>query len=112
MGGLSEVAKQDMDKVMVAYEPVWAISSNQGAKLATPEDVADAVGRIRKHTEDIYGKKCAEALPVLYGGSVSSSSAGTYLQVDGVDGLLIGGASLIVDEFCSIVKIAKEVKDE
>jgi len=112
IGGLSEVVKEDMDKVMVAYEPVWAISSNKGAKLALPEDVEDAVKRIRRHIADIYGKKCADALPVLYGGSVSSSSAGAYLRVEGVDGLLIGGASLIVDEFSSIVDLAREVSDE
>lgn len=112
IGGLSEVAKEDMDKVVVAYEPVWAISSNKGAKLAGLDDVEDAVKCVRKHMADVYGKRCAEDLPVLYGGSVSSSSAGAYLRVAGVDGLLVGGASLIAAEFGSIVNIAKEVRDE
>ena len=112
IGGLSEVTKEDRDQVIIAYEPVWAISSNRDAKLATPDDVEDAIKRVRQHIADVYGKKCASTLPVLYGGSVSSSSAGTYLRVDGVDGLLVGGASLIADEFSSIVKIAKEVQDE
>jgi triosephosphate isomerase len=112
LGGLSEVVKEDLDKVIVAYEPVWAISSNRNAKLALPEDVEDAIKRVRKHVAEIFGKKCAEELPVLYGGSVSCSSAGTYLRIDGVDGLLIGGASLIADEFGDIVRLAKEVRDE
>ena len=112
IGGLSEVVAEDMDKVIVAYEPVWALSTNQNAKLATPDEVEDAVRRIRRHVTEIYGKKAAEELPVLYGGSVSSSSAGTYLRLEGVDGLMFGAASLIADEFSSIVNIAKEVRDE
>jgi len=112
IGGLSEVVKEDMDKVIVAYEPVWAISSNKDAKLATPDEVEDAVRQVRKHVAEVYGEKVAEALPVLYGGSINNSNAGTYLRIEGVDGLLMGGASLIADEFSSIVDIAKEVRDE
>jgi triosephosphate isomerase len=112
IGGLSEVAKEDLDKVIVAYEPVWAISSNRGAKLAAPDDVKVAIGNIRKHIADVYGKQSADEMSVLYGGSVNSSIARAYLQIEGVDGLLIGGASLIADEFSGIVNIAKEVRDE
>jgi len=112
VGGLSEVAKEDLHEVMVAYEPVWAISSTKNAKLATPETIEDAAQRIRKHIASLYGKKIAEDLPVLYGGSVSGSSAETYLQVAGVDGLLVGGASLIADEFVGIVNLAKEARNE
>lgn len=112
LSGLSEVSKEDIDKVIVAYEPVWAISSTKNAKLALPEDIDDAIKRIRKHIAHLYGKTQAENIPVLYGGSVNKSNAGTYLQTEGVDGLLIGGASLITDEFSSIVEIAKGNKDE
>jgi len=112
IGGLSEVAKEDIGKVLVAYEPVWSISTTKDVVLAKPDDVEDAVRRIRKHVAQLYGKKCAEELPVLYGGSVSSSSVGSYLQVEGVDGFLVGGASLIADEFSSIVEIVKRVKNE
>jgi len=112
IGGLSEVVKEDIDKVIVAYEPVWAISSNKDAKLATPDEVTDAIKRVRAHIAEVYSKKCAGELTVLYGGSVSSATAAAYLRAEGVDGLLVGGASLIADEFSSIVGIAKEVRDE
>ena len=112
IGGLSDVVKEELDRVIVAYEPVWAISSNKDAKLATPDEVKDAVAMVRKHIADVYGKKAAEELPVLYGGSINNCNAGTYLRIEGVDGLLMGGASLIADEFSSIVNIAKEVRDE
>lgn len=107
LGGLSEVSKEDIDKVIVAYEPVWAISSTKNARNAKPEEIEDAVRRIRKHVAKLYGKKVGEEMTVLYGGSVSASSAAAYMDVDGVDGLLVGGASLIADTFCDIVGIAK-----
>ena len=112
LGGLSDVSKEDIGKVIVAYEPVWAISSTKDAKLALPDDVDDAVVRIRKHIAHLYGQKVSEEMSVLYGGSVSPSSAGVYLMVRGVDGLLVGGASLVVDKFDSIVEIAKRTKNE
>ncbi|MFV0485057.1 MAG: triose-phosphate isomerase [Candidatus Saccharimonadales bacterium] len=109
LGGLSEVSKEDIDKVIVAYEPVWAISSTKNARSANPEEIEDAVKRIRKHIAKLYGKEVAKKISVLYGGSVNSSSAAAYFNVEGVDGLLIGGASLIADTFCDIVEIAKGV---
>ena len=110
IGGLSEVSDDDIDKVIVAYEPVWALSSTRDAKLATPDEVAEAVKLIRESLKDTYGKKAAENVPVLFGGSVNSSNAGGYLTVPGVDGLLIGGASLILNEFTDIIETAKRVK--
>lgn len=109
LGGLSEVSKEDIDKVIVAYEPVWAISSTKNARSANPEEIEDAIKRIRKHIAKLYGKDMAKKITVLYGGSVNSSSAAAYLNVEGVDGLLIGGASLIADTFCDIVEIAKGI---
>ena len=109
LGGLSEVSKEDIEKVIVAYEPVWAISSTKNARSANPEEIEDAVKRIRKHIGKLYGKEIAKKISVLYGGSVNASSASAYFNVEGVDGLLIGGASLIADTFCDIVEIAKGV---
>lgn len=110
-GGLSEVADDDIDKVMIAYEPVWAISSVKGAKLAGPDEIAEAVKIIREVLTNIYGAESAKAVPVLFGGSVSSSNAGAYLTVPGVNGLLIGGASLILSELTDIIEVAKRVKE-
>ena len=108
-GGLSEVGDDDIDKVIIAYEPVWAISSAKSAKLATPDEVADAVALIRKTLKDLYGK-AGENVPVLFGGSVNPSNAGAYLTVPGVNGLLMGGSSLILSEFVDIIETAKRVR--
>ena len=110
MGGLSEVSDDELSKVIIAYEPVWAISSAKSAKLATPDEVAEAVSMIRETLEGIYGKKSAEDVSVLFGGSVNPSNAGAYLTVPGVNGLLVGGASLILNEFIDIIEVAKRVR--
>jgi triosephosphate isomerase len=112
-GGLSEVVADDIDKVIIAYEPVWAISTTGNAKLAAPDDIADAVVKIRAHLEHLYGAKIAKSVSVLYGGSANPSNAAAYLSVEGVDGLLVGGASLVADSFADIIEVAKKVgKDE
>lgn len=110
LGGLSEIDAEDVHKVIVAYEPVWAISSAKGAKLASPDEIAEAVALIRKILEEVYGGGIAENVPILFGGSVNPSNAGAYLTVPGVNGLLIGGASLILGEFADIIETAKRVK--
>ncbi|MBR3252878.1 triose-phosphate isomerase [Candidatus Saccharibacteria bacterium] len=109
-GGLSEVSVEDISKVLIAYEPVWAISSTKDAKIATPDEIAEVVGLIRENLKEIYGAKIAEEVPILFGGSVKPTNAGAYLTVPGVNGLLIGGASLILDEFVDIIETAKRVK--
>lgn len=110
IGGLSEVSDDDLSKVIIAYEPVWAISSVKGAKLANPDEVGDVVKMIRQTLVDLYGANAAEKMTVLFGGSVSASSAGAYLTVPGVNGLLIGGASLILQEFIDIIEMAKRIQ--
>jgi len=109
-GGLEEVSEEDISKVIIAYEPVWAISSTNAARPATPDEIAEVVKLIRATIADIYGKKTSDEMPVLFGGSVNPSNAGAYLTVPGVNGLLIGGASLILGEFTDIIDIAKRVK--
>ena len=109
-GGLSEIGDDMVDKVMIAYEPVWAISSGKGARLASSDEVAEVVKLIRKVLTDLYGKNVAEEVPVLFGGSVNPSNAGGYLTVPGVNGLLVGSASLILSEFTDIIETAKRVR--
>ena len=111
IGGLSEVADDNIDKVIIAYEPVWAISSVKGAKLAGPDEIGEAVNLIRQVLVDTYGARLAEKVPVLFGGSVNATNAGAYLTVPGVNGLLVGGASLILSEFADIIEVAKRVKE-
>ncbi|MBR2836971.1 triose-phosphate isomerase [Candidatus Saccharibacteria bacterium] len=109
VGGLNDVSVEDLGKVIVAYEPVWAISSVKAAKLAGPDEVAEVVRLIREVLRDTYGED-ADEVPVLFGGSVNPSNAGAYLTVPGANGLLIGGASLILSEFTDIIETAKRVR--
>ena len=111
-GGLVDISEEDISKVMIAYEPVWAISSTKGAKPANPDEISEVVGLIRKTIKEIYGAKVAEEMPVLFGGSVNPSNAGAYLTIPGINGLLVGGASLILGEFTDIIDIAKRVSHE
>ena len=110
IGGLSEVSDDDLNKVIIAYEPVWAISSTKSAKPATPDEIAEVVKMIGRILRDTYGEKSVDKIPILFGGSVNASNAGAYLTVPGVDGLLIGGASLILNEFTDIIEVAKRVR--
>lgn len=107
--GLRNVTSEDMERVVVAYEPVWAISS--GADYAhhetpTPAAIAKVVQVIRRHIAHMYGETIAQAVPVLYGGSVNPDNAAAYLATEGVDGLLIGGASINQQAFTTIVELA------
>ena len=108
--GLSEVSDDEIEKVVIAYEPVWAISSAKSVKLATPDEVAEVADAVRAILTERYGKNKADMVPVLFGGSVNSSNAGGYLTVPGINGLLIGGASLILNEFSDIIEVAKRVR--
>lgn len=110
LGGLSEVSTEDLSKVIIAYEPVWAISTTTGASMASPDDIAEVINFIRRIISEVYDKTTSEAIPVLYGGSVNPSNAGAYLTIPGVNGLLIGGASLIADQFIDIIETAKKVQ--
>ena len=94
----------DVAKVVVAYEPVWAIGTG---KTPTVADVAEVHGHIRKVASGI-GVNGA-ALTILYGGSVKGSNAGELMAVEGVDGALVGGASLDPEEFAKIVRYQEHV---
>ena len=110
LGALSDIAREDLKKVIVAYEPVWAINNSKTARLAAPDDVAAAVRLIRQQLVALYGHDATDDIPLLYGGSVTPDNAGAYLTVPGVNGLLIGSASLISIQFLDIIEIAKRVR--
>lgn len=103
--GLAEVGQRQMDRVVIAYEPVWAIGTG---KTATPEDAQAAHAAIRALVEDIYNADAAERVRIVYGGSVKPSNAATLFAQPDIDGGLIGGASLKVEDFAAIVKAASE----
>lgn len=105
--GLANITSEEMADVAVAYEPVWAIGTG---KIPTTDDVVAVEKAVRKQVGALYGKKSAEDVRFLYGGSVDSTNAGGFLAAPGVDGLLIGGASLKPDVFAAIVKEAGSKK--
>lgn len=103
IGGLANVTSEELKEVIIAYEPVWAIGTGNNA---LPTDVATAIKAIRSQVKHLYGKQAAEDITVLYGGSVTASSAADYLALPEVNGLLIGGASLDAHAFTDIIKKA------
>ena len=90
IGGLANITSVEVEHIVVAYEPVWAIGTG---KFAAPRDVSRAVKLIRKQIKQLFGALAAKHVRVLYGGSVNVDNASAYLQIDGVDGLLIGDTS-------------------
>lgn len=109
LGGLSDVSSEQLSKVLIAYEPVWAISSTSTPKIATPEQVSEVIEIIRKELKALYGASATKNIPILFGGSVNPVNAGAYLTIPGVNGLLVGGSSLILDQFIDIIEVAKRV---
>ncbi len=97
------------DKLIVAYEPVWAIGKN-ATGVETPEGFLHNKIFIRKIVSQIIGKKKALSLPVLYGGSANAQNAGDFLSAGQADGLLVGRDSLNPKNFAEIVKIAEHSK--
>lgn len=106
---LSNLTSTDVSKVVIAYEPVWALSNGTDYvhhEIPTPDLIADAVKTIRNNVEELYGKTAADEMRVLYGGSTSASTARGLLASKGINGLLVGGASLNYHEFSGIVDAA------
>ncbi len=106
-GGLANVASDEIESIIIAYEPVWAIGTGENA---LPEDLQKAEKTIRHQIESLYGHKAASSIKLLYGGSVNSDNAADYLALKGVDGLLVGGASLHAEQFASIITKAHQLK--
>jgi len=102
--GLQGITKGEMENIAIAYEPVWAIGTGKNCGIA---QTAGVVLQIRAMIEKIYDKEIAEKTAVLYGGSVKSENSREYLEQGGVNGLLVGGASLKADEFIKIIASAK-----
>jgi|YNPNPStandDraft_1061719.scaffolds.fasta_scaffold03181_5 triosephosphate isomerase len=106
-GSLSGLSPEQMQKCVIAYEPVWAIGTGENA---TPEQAEEVQAEIRRLLTERFGKAVAESVRIQYGGSVKASVAADIFQKPNVDGGLIGGASLKADEFLGIVAAAQKVK--
>ena len=101
---LEGVSTEDLEKIIVAYEPIWAIGTG---KTATKEDANNTIMEIRKKIAEIYGQNKANGVIIQYGGSVKSSNAKELFEMSDIDGGLVGGASLKPDEFSKIVNYNK-----
>lgn len=106
---LSGISKSKIKQVIIAYEPVWALSSTEGRHDATPHDFEEMKIYIRKILTDMYGHKVASEIRIIYGGSANKNNAESFLSV-GADGLLPGKASLDFKNFSKIVEIASRIK--
>jgi len=100
-GGLADLSKEAAEKVIIAYEPVWAIGTG---KTATPEMAEETHKAIRNVLTEMFGKDVADKMTIQYGGSMKPENAKDLLSQEDIDGGLVGGASLKADSFFEIIK--------
>jgi triosephosphate isomerase len=105
--GLESILEQDILKMVIAYEPVWAIGTGI---TATPEQAQEAQKYIRDLLNKIYNQETSQMMRIQYGGSVRPENITELMQQPDVDGALVGGASLEIETFSEIVKRASQVK--
>ena len=96
-----------LNGLSIAYEPIWAIGTG---KAATGKQANETIGLIRHNIAKLYGKRIAQDVRILYGGSATAANATEFINQPEIDGALVGGASLKVAEFLSIVKQTSEVR--
>jgi triosephosphate isomerase len=97
---LAGLTKEQAEKVVIAYEPIWAIGTG---KTATDDQANETIGAIRKTVEEVYGKEVAEKVRIQYGGSVKPGTIKAQMAKPEIDGALVGGASLKAADFSAIV---------
>jgi len=100
-GSLAGFTAEQIGGLVVAYEPVWAIGTGE---VATPDDAQEVCAAIRERVREVHGDAAADAVRILYGGSVKAANVGGIMEKADVDGCLVGGASLQVDEFGGICR--------
>ena len=105
-GSLASVTPEDLAKIVIAYEPVWAIGTG---KTATPAQAEKSHVFLRQWIANRYNPQIAETLRILYGGSVKAANALELLQMPNIDGALVGNASLKVDQFWPIIEAGNTV---
>ncbi len=105
VSGLDGLTVADMERIIIAYEPVWAIGTG---KTAAPEQAQEMHGFIRKTVAETHGSEIADKMRILYGGSVKPDNIATLMSQPDVDGALVGGASLEAESFAQIVNYKDE----
>ena len=108
---LSDLTARDVEDVVIAYEPIWAISTFTGI-FAKPYEVEDVMRRIRYEIKELYGERSAQSARILYGGSVDEQIVRGYLELEDCDGALVGAASLNYHKFAAIVDSAYRMQQE
>ena len=103
--GLTGLEVTDPSQLVVAYEPIWAIGTG---KTATADDAQEVCGAVREALAEIFGAELAEGIRVLYGGSAKPGNIAELVAKPDVDGALVGGASLVAEDFASMVVKAAE----
>ena len=104
--GLAGVPPEFLTRMTIAYEPVWAIGS--GGHQATPQQVHEEHAVLRHSFGQMFGKKAAEELSIIYGGSVNPESAFALFYQDNIDGVLVGADSLNAEQFLAIINIPSQ----
>ncbi len=99
--GLDGLSPEQVGGMVIAYEPIWAIGTG---RTATPDDVQEVCGRIRRQVADLIDAEVASTLRIQYGGSVKAENTASLMACPDVDGALVGGASLEADSFAAIVR--------
>lgn len=99
--GLNNLNNADVNKIIIAYEPVWSIGTGKNASVEIARDV---IRFIRNIIEDMYGRSVSDSVHILYGGSVKPENIDAYLLNDDIDGALVGGASLTKESFSLLLK--------
>ncbi|MGO4422189.1 triose-phosphate isomerase, partial [Streptomyces sp. MCAF7] len=100
-GGLKDVPAEQAERIVIAYEPVWAIGTGE---VATPDDAQEVCGAIRGRLAELYSQELADKVRIQYGGSVKSGNVAAIMAQPDVDGALVGGACLDADDFVKIVR--------
>jgi triosephosphate isomerase len=105
-GAFAEITPAEFAKVVIAYEPVWAIGTGVNA---TPEQAQEVHAFIRRLIESLYNRELSAACRIQYGGSVKPANAADLMRQSDVDGALVGGASLQAESFAAIIKAAEDI---
>ncbi|MCL1839469.1 triose-phosphate isomerase [Candidatus Saccharibacteria bacterium] len=104
--GLKDITPEQMQKIIVAYEPVWAIGTGE---TATPQQAQEAIAHIRSVLVQLYDVDIAAGMPILYGGSMNGGNVEDLLNESDINGGLVGGASLKADEFAGMIAAANKL---
>lgn len=108
IAGFAGISAVEVEKVIIAYEPIWAIGTGKNATSAIAQHMIGSV--IRETLRELYGDSSAQKVRIQYGGSVKPDNMKEYMSQPDIDGALVGGASLEVESFVTLVSLAQEAK--